>query len=68
MVYNGRRKMSLVPACHKLPGKSLVPALDFFLPSQFSPIPSVILYSNSGTAVSHLQKVYTLSLKNLQKV
>ena len=29
MVYNGRRKMSLVPACRKLPKKSLVPAFNF---------------------------------------
>ena len=29
MVYNGRRKMSLVPACRKLPRKSLVLAVNF---------------------------------------
>ena len=39
MVYNGRREMSLVPACRKLPKKSLVPAFNFWgsLPSHQYP-------------------------------
>ena len=70
MVYNGRREMSLVSLCLPLRIHKKSSHCRYFFPA--ISVLKITLHGQaqieSMAAVSHHEKVYTLQLKNLQKV